>query len=215
MELKGGAPYQVRQKEAGFTLIDVIIVLAIIGTIAGILTPTIARYINNSKIRRATVDVKNIGSAVGDFFNDLGDWPIWANGQDRRAAATKISLLTGPGNLPTQTGAPGAGNIDTLENQLLLNAPNGDGTATNRYPNPADNPGERNAWRGPYIEQVRSDPWGNAYLVSVRYLWPENISNNIPVIVLSAGPDGNVDTDFEQPGLNLTIGGDDIVFRIK
>ncbi|HHT9155744.1 MAG TPA: type II secretion system protein, partial [Candidatus Tripitaka sp. YC43] len=89
-----------RNSSSGFTLIEVIIVLAIIGLLASVLTPTMVRYVQNSKLRRVTKDVGLIGAAIGAFYNDLGDWPIWQVGTARQSGDAKAALLYGPGTLP-------------------------------------------------------------------------------------------------------------------
>jgi len=191
----------------GFTLIDVIIVLAIIGLLASIIVPTMVRYIQSSKLRRATKDVELIGGAIGAFYNDLGDWPVWQVGTARQSGDAKAALLYGPGTLPGQSGPPSGDTADTLLNQLGINTP--------VYPTNVGDPTLQYAWRGPYLEQFRADPWGHAYLANVKFLWPGNEQGNKPVFVLSSGPNRAMDTDFDQTGPNMVAGEDDIVYRIK
>ena len=197
-----GRPYS-----GGFTLIEVVIVLAIIGLLASIIAPNMARYVQNSKLRRATKDVGLIGGAIGAFYNDLGDWPVWQVGTARQSGDAKFALLYGPGTLPGQGGAPSGDTGDALVNHLGINTP--------VYPTNVGDPTLPYAWRGPYLEQFRADPWGQAYLVNVKFLWPVDEQGNKPVYVLSSGPNRVVDTNFDQTGPNMTIGGDDIVYRIK
>ncbi|HLA38319.1 MAG TPA: prepilin-type N-terminal cleavage/methylation domain-containing protein [Candidatus Brocadiales bacterium] len=196
-----------RNSSGGFTLIEVIIVLAIIGLLASVLTPTVVRYVQSSKLRRATKDVGLIGAAIAAFYNDLGDWPVWQVGTARQSGDAKAALLYGPGTLPGQSGVPSGDTGDTLVNQLGVNNP--------AYPTNVADPTLPYAWRGPYLEQFRADPWGHAYLVNVKFLWPQNEQGNKPVYALSSGPNRVVDTDFEQAGPNMIVGGDDIVYRIK
>lgn len=195
-------------KGGGFTLIEITIVLAIVGMLAGILAPALAAHIANSKLRRATEDVKILGTAIGDFYMDMGEWPVWANGTAIGASDTKFRVLKGTGNDPN-FGASGfptldGASADNLADQLMLNAP-------------AYTTSGRNAWKGPYIEQFREDPWGNKYLVNAEWLWPGSGGEmgNKPVFVLSAGPNKLVETAYNQTGPGMIVGGDDIVFRIK
>ena len=191
----------------GFVLIDLIIGLAIVGFLASIIAPTMARYVQSSKLRRATKDVELIGAATGAFYNDLGDWPVWQVGTARQSGNAKAALLYGPGALPGQSGPPSGDTADTLVNQLGINTP--------AYPTNVGDPTLPYAWRGPYLEQFRADPWGQAYLVNVKFIWPGEEQGNKPVFVLSSGPNRLMDTDFEQAGPTMVIGEDDIVYRIK
>lgn len=211
-------------KSAGFTLIEIIIVLAIIGMLAGILAPTMVKYVQSAKLRRATEDVKMIGTAIGNFYNDLGEWPIWQDGAD----------MTGTGTALTAFSVLKLGPVDTLNGDLavtavdatagagwtaaLLTGADQDSAAhhlwmnTPVYPTGAE---LKYAWRGPYIEQFRADPWGNNYLVNTIQLWPANETGNAPCYVLCAGPDKVLQTTYAQLGPNMVVTGDDIVFRIK
>ncbi|MCB7129933.1 MAG: prepilin-type N-terminal cleavage/methylation domain-containing protein, partial [Candidatus Brocadiales bacterium] len=62
--------------KSGFTLIEIVIVLAIIAVLAGILAPTLTRYVGDSRIRKAEVDVQHIGGAIALMYGDTGHWPI-------------------------------------------------------------------------------------------------------------------------------------------
>ncbi|MDI6761224.1 MAG: prepilin-type N-terminal cleavage/methylation domain-containing protein [Candidatus Brocadiaceae bacterium] len=210
-------------KSGGFTLIEIIIVLAIIGMLAGILAPTMVKYVQSAKLRRATGDVKMIGTAMGNFYNDLGEWPVWKDGtamDTGGAVATAWSILlfgdinTTTGAITSDNAAEGSGWTDlnfadaTLTSSgaqhLWLNTPVYPTGATLKY-----------AWRGPYLEQFRTDPWGNNYAVNTIQLWPANEQGNAPCYVICAGPNKAFETTYAQPGPNMIVGGDDIVFRLK
>ncbi len=189
----------------GFTLIEIVIVLAIIAVLAGIFSPTLTRYVGDARIRKAEVDVQHIGSAIAMMYGDTGHWPIWASGSSTKAADTDFNLLESyDGDDPTMdTGITewnGAG--DTFTDQLIDNAP--------FYPTSG-----RRAWRGPYIEKITADPWGSNYYANVEFLQPGNVGGTKPVFVISAGPNKTVETVFDQTGPSITRGGDDIIFRIK
>jgi hypothetical protein len=81
-------------------------------------------------------------------------------------------------------------------------------------------------WAGPYISSLpKTDPWGNKYMINIQYLnsgflsgLPGATPGNLPkiaVIVLSAGPNRNIETNVDQPFNSFTAQGDDIIFRIK
>jgi general secretion pathway protein G len=62
------------------------------------------------------------------------------------------------------------------------------------YPNSLDalvnQPGNSPGWHGPYIKEVKNDPWGNPY----QYTYPSR-SNPSGFDLVSGGPDGRVGND--------------------
>ncbi len=191
----------------GFTPIEIVIVLAIVAILAGILTPTLTRYVGDSRIRNAEADVQAIAGAIGMFYGDTAHWPIWQSGNATKASDVDFDILvSSDGETPSAGDASAwtTSNLDNIGDQLVDNVPSHTTTA-----------GDRRRWRGPYIEKVLADPWGKKYMVNVQYLQPGNVGGANPVFVFSAGPDMNVDTAFTQTGPSITVGGDDIVFRIK
>jgi len=194
------------KKKKGFTLIEVVVVLAVIGILIALLTPMITSYVRDARIRRAQSDTKTIAAAVQAFSKDLADWPIWKDGTKRKATDPVFdALYTSSGDTPaTGSGVsiPSTSNMDTIENQLVDNKPSYPTTGTRK-------------WMGPYLEKVSADPWGNKYYVDVKGLQPANINSMMPAFVVSAGPNKKLETKFAQTGPSITIGGDDIVFRIK
>jgi len=81
-------------------------------------------------------------------------------------------------------------------------------------------------WAGPYITSMpKTDPWGDKYLINVRNLHAGYLKNfaggsssalpKLAVIVISAGPNRNIETRVDQSFDNFAAAGDDIVFRIK
>ncbi len=197
----------------GFTLIEIVIVLAIIAVLAGILAPTLTRYVGDSRIRKAEVDVQHIGGAIALMYGDTGHWPIWVDGTETKSTSGDYNTLySADGTMPDvgTTGWTVATNADDFENQIVNNTP-GD-VAAAAYPTTG-----RRAWRGPYLEKVLGDPWGSKYLINVEFLQPANVGGVAPVFVLSAGPNKLVETVFDQTstGPSLTRGGDDVIFRIK
>jgi general secretion pathway protein G len=59
----------------GFTLMELILVIAIIGTLAAIATPLFSAYIDRAKVARAKVDIRSIEEEIQSFYMDKGRYP--------------------------------------------------------------------------------------------------------------------------------------------
>lgn len=191
--------------KSGFTLIEVIVVAAIIAILAGILVPMIFNQIDESRITRATGDTKSIASALQVFRKDNGKWPNYASGTYPCTTAgggdgVLFSMLnTEGGNMPSITGAGWAdpGTSSRLKNVLQQ--------ASGCYPVPASAnvPG----FKGPYMSALDPDPWGNNYVVNAQ----DFDTAGAPVWVISAGPNGVIETAANAK----TPAGDDIGTLVK
>jgi len=198
----------------GFTLIEMVVVLAVIGILAAILTPTIAKNINDSKIARATNEVQVIAAAVASFYKDLGRWPT-SNGT--AGNPDNLYLLFGPGDAFANAGA-GTANWrsigtwgvtaargDTFMNHMVENDPK-DGAIDYSVTGPVK-------WDGPYITEVKADPWGSTYACNIRYTWDTTAN---ACCVFSAGPNRIAEINIAQPLSTFTVGTtDDIVQRLR
>ena len=60
--------FKKKNKRKGFTLIELIAVIAILGILAAVLVPNIIGYINKAKVSKAVADAKTIVNAV-DYYN--------------------------------------------------------------------------------------------------------------------------------------------------
>ena len=190
----------------GFTLIEVIVILAVIAILAAVLTPMIIGYIADARVRAAESDTKTIAAAVQAFNRDMRDWPIWAAGTARKSSNSKYDgLQSNDGDTPDvgdDVTIPTGDAIDNIDDHLVANAQG--------YPTTG-----RSKWAGPYLEKVSQDPWGNKYYIDVKGLQPDTVGGFTVVWAASAGPNKTLETAFEQTGPSIEIGGDDVVFRIK
>lgn len=201
---------------AGFTLIELTVVLAVIVTLALILTPSIANFINDSRVARARSDCQTIASAVVQFYKDSGFFPQWklASRGGPGQVQDQVALLVSGGNIPTELTPTqwSTGSFSLIADQLMTNAPG----FTLRTPT------AQFGWNGPYLSSdVGSDPWNNRYMVNVGLIdtsvgavglggAPKNA-----VWVISAGPNGTIETPFNQLVTAATLAGDDIGIRIQ
>jgi len=191
------------KSKKGFTLIEVIVILAVIAILAAVLTPMIIGYISDARKSAAESDTKTIATAVQAFNRDMRDWPIWAAGTARKATDPDYDgLQSNDGDTPAVSGSVIPVDIDYIDDHLVTNV--------QAYPTSG-----RSKWAGPYLETVKRDPWGNKYYIDAKGLQPGNIGGFMVAYVVSAGPNKTLETAFGQTGPSITIGGDDIVFRIK
>ncbi|MFF8801551.1 MULTISPECIES: type II secretion system major pseudopilin GspG [unclassified Methylobacterium] len=69
-----------RSAEAGFSLVELLVVLAIIGMIATMVTPQVIGYLGRAKSETARIQVKNIAQAVELYYLDQGTYPTGQQG---------------------------------------------------------------------------------------------------------------------------------------
>lgn len=127
-----------RVRQAGFSLIEILIVIALIAILA-------------------TVTITNVG---GIF-----------EGRKEEVAAI---FVTQTAKIPFQTYKLDVGNYPSTEEGIsaLVKAPSG----------------KEARWKGPYLEEVPLDPWGNSY--QYRFPGSKNINGARGYDIWSLGPDG-------------------------
>jgi general secretion pathway protein G len=60
--------------EAGFTLLELLVVLAILGLLAAIVAPQVLRYLGTSRTQTAKVQIENISASLDHFQLDVGPY---------------------------------------------------------------------------------------------------------------------------------------------
>ncbi len=195
-----------RNKEAGFTLIEIVIAVAIVGIFAAVISPMVFRHLEDAKISKACSESETIATALLTYYKDVGQWPYTSKSGkkasvDRLISHTVVAKGTGKG---AKAGASNWGTYgkanklgDYLYNKSKVNEDIG-------------------TWKGPYIESHQfKDPWGNAYVVNSRYFPNGKYTGNKvhKVVVLSAGPNGKWETAFSD-GTTENITGDDIGYVV-
>lgn len=71
---------RLKNNRNGFTLVELLVVLAILGLLAAIVGPQVLKYLGSSRSGTAQVQVKNIASALQLFRLDAGRYPTPAEG---------------------------------------------------------------------------------------------------------------------------------------
>ena len=173
----------------GFTMIEIIVILAVIAILAAVITPMVTKYIGESRIRKAEQDTKAIEEAMTAFYKDTAKWPGQVEGYEVLVGGNKQYASTSERNM---------GKINEkaqLERYLC------DMSAKDKknYPN----------WNGPYLHEVKLDSWGKRYVVRIKPLY--NATDRYYAWVISAGPDGKMETKKSD----TKIKGDDIGTRMK
>jgi len=198
----------------GFTLIEVVVVVAIIALLAGILTPLIFKYIDEANETRALGDCRNISTALLLFHKDTGTWPYY----DRDKGDPVYDYIYGNmGDMPRMSADAKASwgtSADDMYFHLVTNGMD-QNTWIYRYRKGTAEGGSvlSHGWNGPYLPYVTDDPWAYKYLVSVgafEYGTKSGDGKN-HVWCVSAGPDFTVETPIWATETYL----DDIGYRTK
>lgn len=198
-----------RENEQGFTLVEVVVVLAVILLLAGIAVPLVSGYVEDSRRGRAEAEIRMLAVAVSSFYKDVGQYPS----RDREGGNQEMRVLfTGadrPVTNPYENNhlfaqwARSSAYGDLLDSHLLHNAPQGDKRGAYATSGPS-------AWRGPYIAGSSPlDPWGRPYLINVYSSYHDSASTNLRMYLLSAGPNGVIETP-QYAQRSDDVAGDDI-----
>jgi len=81
--------------EAGFTLVEILVVITIIGLIMALVGPRVLGYLGESKSKAAKIQIESFSSALDLYYLDLGRYPTTNEG---------LSALTRGNNLPGWNG---------------------------------------------------------------------------------------------------------------
>jgi general secretion pathway protein G len=91
--------------QQGFTLVEMLVVITIIGLIMGLIGPRVLNYLNESKVKAARIQLQSFSSALDLFYLDAGRFPSTSEGLGALVQRTPgIAAWNGPylkgGNVP-------------------------------------------------------------------------------------------------------------------
>jgi general secretion pathway protein G len=69
-----------RDGEGGFTLVEILVVITIIGLIMALVGPRVLNYLAESKVKTARIQIQSFASALDLFYLDAGRYPTSAEG---------------------------------------------------------------------------------------------------------------------------------------
>jgi general secretion pathway protein G len=92
--------------QEGFTLIEMLVVIAIIGLIMGLIGPRVLNYLSESRVKTAKIQLQSFASALDLFYLDAGRYPSSAEGLAALVRPTPgVAAWNGPylkgGNVPS------------------------------------------------------------------------------------------------------------------
>jgi len=62
-------------RQAGFTLVEMLVVITIIGLIMALVGPRVLNYLTESKVKAARIQIQSFAAALDLFYLDAGRYP--------------------------------------------------------------------------------------------------------------------------------------------
>ena len=83
-----------RKPIPGFTLVELLVVLAILGLLAGLVGPQVMKFLGGSKTKTAALQIHDLGATLDLYRLEIGNYPGRTR-DSRRWCATQATLPTG------------------------------------------------------------------------------------------------------------------------
>ena len=83
--------------EGGFTLVEMLVVIAIIGLVMGLVGPRVLSSLGDAKVKTARIQIESFGSALDLFYLDAGHYPSASEGLSALAQRPgDVAVWNGP-----------------------------------------------------------------------------------------------------------------------
>jgi general secretion pathway protein G len=69
-----------RRDERGFTLVEILVVITIIGLIMALVGPRVINYLGEAKVKAARIQIESFSSALDLYYLDAGRYPSSSEG---------------------------------------------------------------------------------------------------------------------------------------
>jgi len=69
-----------KRSERGYTLVEILVVISIIGLLMALVGPRVLNYLTESKVKTARIQIQSFASALDLFFLDAGRYPTSSEG---------------------------------------------------------------------------------------------------------------------------------------
>jgi len=100
------ATHKIQRRQAGFTLIEIMVVVIIIGLLAGIVVPNVMDSLDKANVQKARADFKTLQTALKLYRIDNFNYPSTEQGLE--------SLVTKPSIAPVPRNYKSNGYVETL-----------------------------------------------------------------------------------------------------
>ena len=87
---------QHNKKQAGFTLLELLVVLGIIAMLAGLVGPQVMKHMGESKVKAAKVQLEDLAQTLDMYKLDVGSYPTSEQGLN--------ALIENPGDIQRWNG---------------------------------------------------------------------------------------------------------------
>lgn len=75
-------------EEAGFTLVELLVVLAILGLLVAVATPQVLKYLARARVETAKIEMRSLSTALDLYLIDVGRYPLEQEGLQALVANT-------------------------------------------------------------------------------------------------------------------------------